>query len=94
MKILNYIKKLDSLPNAHIVCRILLTILVVIIVEIGFSKLKLIKTYWRSTMLQDRLNNLAILSIESDMLELINYKTLLKNFATQTVRNEIVNYID
>ena len=37
-------------------------------------------------MLQDRLNGLAILSIESEMLELLDYKTLINNFAYQKAR--------
>ena len=31
-------------------------------------------------MLQDKLNELAMLSIESEMLELLDYKTLINNF--------------
>ena len=36
--------------------------------ERSFSKLKLIKTYLRSTMTQERLSDLAILSIEKKLL--------------------------
>jgi len=65
MEILNLIKRLDSFPNACIAYRIMLTIPVTVAsAEISFSKLKLIKSYLRSTMSQDRLNGLAILSIE------------------------------
>ena len=49
--ILNYIKKLESFPNACIAYRILLTIPVIVFsAERTFSKLKLIKSYLRSTM--------------------------------------------
>nr|KYP59677.1 hypothetical protein KK1_015114 [Cajanus cajan] len=58
----------------------------VVTVKRNFSKLKLIKSYLRSTMLQDTLNELAILSIESEMLELLNYKTLINNFETQKTK--------
>ena len=52
VNILNYIKKLESFPNACIAYRILLTILVTVAsTERTFSKLKLIKSYLRSTML-------------------------------------------
>jgi len=52
-------------PNFCIALRTLLTILVTVASgERSFSKLKLIKTYLRSSMGQERLNNLAILSIE------------------------------
>ena len=48
---------------------ILLTIPVTVATaERSFSKLKLIKSYIRSTMSQERLNGLAILSIEKHML--------------------------
>jgi len=76
---LSYIKTLDSFPNVYITYKILLTILVTVaIAERSFSKLKLLKSYLKSTILQDRLNKLIILSIESEMLELLDYKTLDK----------------
>lgn len=59
---------LDSFPNASIVYRILLTIHVTVAyAERSFSKLKLIKSCLRSTMSQERLNGLAILSIKNEM---------------------------
>ncbi|KAM3684352.1 hypothetical protein ACJW31_11G037600 [Castanea mollissima] len=49
--ILNYITRLDSFPNTCIAYRILLIIHVTVATaEISFSKLKLIKSYLRSTM--------------------------------------------
>jgi hypothetical protein len=54
--------------------------------EITFSKLKLIKSYLRSTMSQERLSGLAILSIERNMLEKIDYKNLINNFASKRAR--------
>jgi len=64
IKVLSYIKTLDSFPNVYIAYRILLTIRVAdATTERSFSKLKLLKSYLKSTMLQDRLNELAILSI-------------------------------
>jgi hypothetical protein len=88
--ILNYIKRLDSFPNACIAYRILLTIPVTIAsAERSFSKLKLIKSYLRSTMSQERLNGLAILSIEKKLLENLEYKNLISNFASQKARRLI-----
>ena len=49
-------------------------------------KIKLIKSYLRSTMLQERLSGLSILSIEKEMLEELKYKNLISNFASQKVR--------
>ena len=72
--ILNYIK-------------ILLTILVTVaFAKIIFSKLKLIKSYLRSTMSQKRLSGLVILSIEKEMLEKLEYKNLINQFASQNAR--------
>ncbi|KAL4597957.1 hypothetical protein ACB092_11G025900 [Castanea dentata] len=56
------------------------------IVEISFSKLKLIKLYLRSTMSQERLSGLAILSIEKEMFEELEYKNLINQFASQKAR--------
>jgi hypothetical protein len=85
--ILNYIKRLDSFPNTCITYRILLTIPVTVAsAKRSFSKLKLIKSYLKSTMLQERLNGLAILSIEKKVLENLEYKNLIKNFASQKAR--------
>ena len=79
LKRLNFIKRLGSFPNTYIAYGILF--LIVATTERNFSKLKLIKSYLRSTMLQDRLNGLTMLYIESKMLELFNYKTLTNNIA-------------
>lgn len=87
---MTYIKTLYSFPNVYIAYRILLSIPVTVgATGISFSKLKLLKSYLRLTMLQDRLNGLAILSIESEMLELLDYKTLINNFAAKKARRLI-----
>ena len=51
--------------------------------ERSFSKLKLIKSYLRSTISQQRLKGLALLSIEKDFLNKINYNNLIDNFGSQ-----------
>jgi len=85
--ILNQIKRLDSFPNAYIAYRIMLTIPVTVAsTERNFSKLKLIKSYLRSTMSQERLNELAILLIEKDLLREIDYKKIISNFASKKAR--------
>jgi len=40
-------------------------------------------------MLQDRLNVLIILSIESEVLELLHYKTLINDFSAKKVKKLI-----
>ena len=78
---------LDSFPNAYIAYRILLTIPVTVAsAERSFSKLKLIKSYLKSTMSQERLSGLAILSIENEMLEEFEYKNLISQFVVQKAR--------
>jgi hypothetical protein len=85
--ILNYIKRINSFSNAYIVYRIMLTIPVsVASAERSFSKLKIIKSYLRSTMSQQRLNGLALLSIEKEMLNELNYDNLIDNFASLKAR--------
>ncbi|KAF0742359.1 zinc finger MYM-type protein 1-like, partial [Aphis craccivora] len=71
--VLQYILDTDTkeiFSNVWIALRILLTIPVTVASgERSFSKLKLIKTYVRSTMGDERLSSLAILSIENDIAE-------------------------
>ena len=71
IEVLDYLKMMDfCFPNIWIAYRILLTIPVTVAsAERSFSKLKLIKSYLRSTMSQEILNGLVILSIEKHMLE-------------------------
>ena len=84
-KILSFLNDnglLDIYPNAVIALRIFLTIPVTVASsERSFSKLKLIKTYIRSTMTQDRLTNMAILSIENDITTELDYTNVLHKFA-------------
>ena len=87
INVLNYIKRLESFPNACIAFRILLTIpLTIASAKRSFLKLKLIKLYLRSTISQERLNGLAILSIEKEMLAKLECKNLISNFASQKAR--------
>ena len=51
--------------------------------ERSFSKLKLIKTYLRSTMSQTRLSSLAILSIESERVNQINISDIVDSFISK-----------
>ncbi|XP_022858956.1 zinc finger MYM-type protein 1-like [Olea europaea var. sylvestris] len=89
--VLHYLKKMNGcFPNACIAYKILLTIPVTVAsAERSFSKLKLIKTYIRSTMSQQRLNGLAMLSIEKEMVELLDYTKLIDIFASKTARRVV-----
>lgn len=77
----------DLFMNLWIALRVLLTTPVTVAsAERSFSKLKLIKTYLRSTMSQERLNSLAILSIENDEARKIDFKEILTTFARAKTR--------
>ncbi|KAF0768643.1 zinc finger MYM-type protein 1-like [Aphis craccivora] len=90
LNILNAIKKyeLDSTcPNLMIVYRLFLTMPVTVASgERSFSKLKLTKTYLRSTMLQKRLTNSAILSIENEITKNIDFEDVIEDFASKKSR--------
>ena len=73
----------DVFPNLRISLQILLTIAVSIAsCERSFSKLKLILSYLRAAMKQERLSDLALLSIERETLESINFDNVIDEFAT------------
>lgn len=80
-------KSVDDFPNYCVALRILCTIPVTVASgERSFSKLKLIKTYLRSSMHQERLNNLAMLSIENDIGQSLNYDDVIDSFAAAKSR--------
>ena len=77
----------NSVPNIVILLRIFLTISIsVASCERIFSKLKLIKNYLRSTMSQLRLQNLAILSIEQEITNNINFESIIHDFSSMKAR--------
>jgi hypothetical protein len=77
----------EVFPNVSIVLRIVLTIPVTVASgERSFSKLKLIKSYLRATMKQDRLNGLAMLSIEKDVASELDYSSVINKFSSLKAR--------
>ena len=87
LEILHFVKDLDCYPNVSIAYRILLTVPVTVAsAERSFSKLKLLKNCLRSTMLQERLNGLAMCSIEKDILDKIDLDIVIKDFASRNAR--------
>lgn len=86
-KIIQFAKEMEMFPHVLLAYRILLTIPVTVASgERSFSKLKLIKSYLRTTMSQERLNGLGILSIEKNMLETLDYKDVIDEFASKNAR--------
>ncbi|KAF7666986.1 hypothetical protein LDENG_00084310 [Lucifuga dentata] len=70
----------ESLTNFVVTLRIFLTITVsTASCERSFSNLKLIKMHQRSTMSQERLSNLAILSTERDFN--VDFNNVIEKFA-------------
>ncbi|XP_048504198.1 uncharacterized protein LOC125499433 [Beta vulgaris subsp. vulgaris] len=87
LDMLKFVKHLDFFPNLVIAYRIMLTIPVTVAsAERSFSKLKLLKSYMRSTMSQERLNGLALIAIENDILEKVDYEDLVDDFASKNAR--------
>ncbi|GKB16589.1 zinc finger MYM-type protein 1-like protein [Tanacetum coccineum] len=85
--VLNFLNQDDCYPNAIIAYRVLLTISVTVAsAERSFSKLKLIKSYLRSSMSQERLNGLTLIAIENDILESVYYEDLINSFASKNAR--------
>ena len=86
---LELVKVADCYPNVSIAYRILLTMPVTVAsTERSFSKLKLLKSYLRSSMSQKRLNDLEILCIEKNMLENIDVDTIINDFASRNARRQ------
>ena len=86
-------KRLNCFPNAFIAYRILLTIFVTVAsAGRSFSNLNLLKSYLRSTMSQERLNGLALISIESELLEKLDYEHLIDDFSSKNSRRSIFRH--
>lgn len=88
LKVLEFIARNDFFtPNTAIALRILLTLPVSVASgERSFSKLKLLKNYLRSTMSQNRMSGLALISIESTIAKNLDFTDLLKDYASIKTR--------
>ena len=56
--------------------------------EQTFSKLKILKNCHGASMTQERLNGLAIMATENDLLQNINFRDILNNFTTAKLRQK------
>jgi hypothetical protein len=76
-----------SFPNTYILLRQYLTLPVTNCTgERSFSHLKRIKSALRSTQTQERLNNLSLLNIESDLLQELDFSTIIDAFSSAKCR--------
>ncbi|KAG2607286.1 hypothetical protein PVAP13_4NG233422 [Panicum virgatum] len=89
--ILQFVTTVDCYPNVSIAYQILLTVPVTVAsAERSFSKLKLLRNCLRTTMLQERLNGLAMCSIEKDILDNIDLDTIINDFASRNARRSFI----
>lgn len=90
LELLNFVhdRELSEIyPNLWTALRIAVTLPVTVAeAERSFSKLRLIKTYLRSTMSQERLSSLAIISINHATAEKISYDDIIDDFAARKTR--------
>ncbi|XP_047103755.1 uncharacterized protein LOC124722654 [Schistocerca piceifrons] len=86
-EILKFMGRHNFCPNVNTALRIPLTLSVTVASrKRSFSKLKLIKTYLRSTMNKIHLNDLATISIENELVEDLHYTDHVKEFAEAKAR--------
>lgn len=77
----------DTFPNVAITLRMYLVLMVTnCSAERSFSKLKLIENRLRTSMTQERLVHLAIMSLESDILREIDFTAITRDFAAAKSR--------
>ena len=57
--------------------------------ERSFSKLKIIKSYLRSSISQERLDGLALLSIESEEARKMDKEGIINDFANKNARRSL-----
>ena len=90
VRFINTKKLQDIMPNVWVALGIMLSIPITVATrERSFSKLKLIK-YLPSSITQHRLNPLAILSIESDLVKMIDIESAMKRFTHLRTRKKNV----
>ena len=94
LKKLNFLiqENLDLVfPNLTVALRVFLTMpLTVASAERSSSKLKLIKTYLRSSMSNDRLTQLAVISIENSVARSISFDAILDKWASAKARHATI----
>ena len=89
---LSYICKkglLEVYPNLFVALRVVITCpILVASAERSFSTLKLIKTFYRSTIMDDRHSSLAILAVENACIRSLDYIGIIDAFAIAKARKK------
>jgi len=76
-------------PNVEAILRLFLSLMATNCSgERSFSKLKRIKSYLRTTMTQERLVDLTLMSIENDKLRAISFNEIIEQFAAIKSRKQ------
>lgn len=79
----------DCFPNIEVALRMYLSLMITNSSgERSFSKLKLVKNRLRTSMLEDRLNVLALLSLESDILRQVSFENTINSFINVKCRRK------
>lgn len=73
--------------SIHII--LLIVPIKIISTERSFSKLKLLKSYMRPIIFQERLNILALISVDNEFLENIDYKIIIDEVASKNIRRSL-----
>ena len=77
----------SAYPNVNIVLRIYLSLMVTNCSgERSFSKLKHVKNEQQTSLGQDKLNHLTLLSIEHELLDELEVKDIIKKFDLKKAR--------
>lgn len=81
-------RKLQAIfPNVDVALRLYLTLPVTNASgELSFSKLRLVKSRLRSTIAQQKLSHLTLMSIESDLLHKVDFTDVIRDFAAKKSR--------
>lgn len=92
LKLIHNYSLTESYPNLEVASRIFLTIPVTVgSCERSFNKLRLIKNYLKSSLSQEKLSNMGILSIENEICKDINFDKIIDDFAAQSTKSITLN---
>ena len=87
LQVLNQRQLTHAYPNVTCLYKLCLTLPVTTATtERSFSKLKLVKTALRSTMIEERLSALLLLSLERDLTDQVNFDNVIDAFALSRPR--------